>query len=305
MSTKPLPLAALAALLAAGAVPAPPASAQEAPGAPGARRASPEWFPGATAFDPLLAAPREVDLRGSLVFADRDAPPGAGFEGTNLEAEVALGHRIGVLRFQREADGRPELTLGFEVGVFTRFALEERSRDLVEADFRVGAPLALRRGSWEGRLTLVHVSSHLGDDFVRRFGDMVPGRQFTRDGFELLVARRLPEDVRAYVGGEWHFHANPGVERAAARAGVEWDPSPPEASGGGSGGVRAWPFAAVAVRATDETTGAAVTGAAGAALRISGVTLRLEARGHTGPTPMGQLQARDERFLGVGLRVQP
>lgn len=296
MSTKWPSLAALVALLAAGAAPAAPAAAQEE---------GPAWFTGSTAFAPLLAAPGEVDLRGSLVFADRDAPPEAGFQGTNLEAEVALGHRIGVLRFQREAAGRPEVTLGFEVGVFTRFALEQRQRDLIEADFRVGAPLALRRGAWEGRLTLLHVSSHLGDDFVRRFGDAVPGRQFTRDGFELVVARRLPEGVRAYAGGEWHFHVNPGVERLAALAGLEWDPGPERASDGGAGGVRAWPFAAVAVRATDETTGAAVTGSAGAALRISGVTLRLEARGHTGPSPMGQLQFRDERFAGVGLRVEP
>lgn len=296
MSTKWPLVAALAALIGVVVASPPEAVAQED---------GPAWFPGSTAFDPLLAAPREVSLRGSLVFADRDAPPGAGFQGTNLEAEVSLGHRIGVLRFQRETAERPAVTLGFEVGVFTRFALEQRQRDLIEADFRVGAPLAMRHGPWEGRLTLLHVSSHLGDDFVRRFGDAVPGRQFTRDGFELVVARRLPEGVRVHVGGEWNFHANPGVERTAARAGAAWDPAPPDAGGGSGDGFRAWPFAAVALRATDATAGAAVTGTAGAALAVSGVVLRLEARGHTGPSPMGQLQGRDERFLGVGLRVEP
>lgn len=300
MPTKQIPSAAAVLLLAAATATPSPAAAQAG------ERSGPEWLPDASAFQPLLAAPREVSLRGSLIFADRDAPAAADFEGTNLEAEVALGHRIPVVRFQREADGRPAVTLGFEVGVFTRFALEESSRDLIEADFRVGAPLALRRGPWEGRLTLRHISSHLGDDFVRRFGDALPERQVTGDGFELLVARRLPHGLRLYGGGEWNFHANPGVERVAARAGLEWDPSPGADGTGGAGeGFRAWPFAAASVRATDETTGASVTGVGGLALRVSGVTLRLEARGHTGPTPMGQLQGRDEDFLGVGLRVVP
>lgn len=266
----------------------------------------PEWFPGSTAFSPLLAAPREVSLRGSLVFADRDAPPGADYPGTNLESEVALGHRIGVVRFQREEGGRPEVTLGFEVGVFTRFALEQKERDLIEADFRVGAPLSLRYGPWAGRLTLHHVSSHVGDDFLRRFGESLSGHQVTRDGFELLVARRLPAGLRVYAGGEWFFHANPGVEETAARGGLEWDPDPGRGNAATDGeSFAAWPFAAVAARATDVTAGAAVTAVGGAALRVSGVVLRLVARGHTGPSPMGQLQGRDERFLGVGLRVEP
>lgn len=300
MSTKRRPLALLAAVAALGApaTGATPAAAQESSG--------PEWFPSSTAFSPLPAAPREVSLRGSLVFADRDAPPGADFQGTNLESEVALGHRIAVVRLQSEGTGRPEVVLGFEVGAFTRFALEERERDLVEADFRVGAPLSLRYGPWEGRLTLHHVSSHVGDDFLRRFGEFLPPRPVTRDGFELLAARRLPEGVRVYAGGEWFFHANPGVEEAAVRAGLEWDPDPArEDAASGGDGFAAWPFAAVAMRATDVTAGASVTGAGGAALRISGVVLRLEARGHTGPSPMGQLQDRDETFLGVGLRVEP
>lgn len=267
-----------------------------------------EWFPDSTAFAPLLAAPGEVRLRGSFVVTDRDAPPGGDFEGASVEAEVVVGHRMGVLRFQREEEGRPEVTLGFEVGVFTRFHMETPEKDLVNADFRVGAPLSLRKGPWEGRLTLLHVSSHLGDDFVNRFDP--PPRQVTRDGFELLVARRLLPALRAYAGGEWNFHVNPGVERTAARAGLEWDPAPEGGapatrSGAGTGGLRAWPFAAAGFRLTSTTERVAGTGAAGLALRVEGVTLRLEARGHFGPSPLGQLRDRDEEFLGLGLRVEP
>lgn len=298
----PAVLAVLPVLAAAvAAAPPAPASAQ----APAADGGSVAWFPDSTAFRPLLAAPREVDLRGSLVVADRRAADGADFEGSNLEAEVVLGHRIGVVRLQGESEGRPEVVLGFEVGVFNRFALETSEKDLIGVDYRVGLPLTLRTGPWSGRAVLLHVSSHLGDDFIARFGTPGPRRQVTRDGLELTLARRLPSGLRAYGGADLNFHVNPGVPRTAVRGGLEWDPAPGRRAGPGDDGLQLWPFAAADLEATSETSGLAATGTAGLALRVRGMTLRLEARGHAGPSPLGQLAGRDEDFLGVGLRVDP
>ena len=295
----PVVLAAvfLLAVAAAAGLPA-PVSAQAGGG--GAA-----WFPDSTAFRPLLAAPREVDLRGSLVVADRRAPGGTDFEGSNLEAEVVLGHRIGVVRLQGASPGRPEVVLGFEVGVFNRFALETSEKDLIGVDYRVGLPLSLRSGPWSGRAVLLHVSSHLGDDFIARFGAPAPRRQVTRDGLELTLARRLLPGLRAYGGADLNFHVNPGVPRTAVRGGLEWDPAPGRTAGPAGDGPRLWPFAAADLEATSETSGIAATGTAGLALRVRGMTLRLEARGHTGPSPLAQLDGRDEDFLGVGLRVDP
>jgi hypothetical protein len=288
----------------------------------------PRLFPDRTSFPRLLAAPREVDLRGGFVVADRDVeadadrPAGFGdFEGSNIEAEVALGHRLGVLRMGRETDRAPEVTLGFEVGVFTRFFMEAPERDLINADFRVGAPLSARWGGWEGRLTLLHVSSHFGDDFVNRFGP--PPGQTTRDGFELVVARRLTglaPALRVYGAGEWNFHVNRGVERTAGRLGVEWDgragagakdspvagdPAGSATDRDGDDGVVTWPYAGAEIRFTSLGEGPAATGVGGLGLRVRGMTLRFEARGHAGPSPMGKLRFRDESFLGVALRVEP
>lgn len=302
--------AAALALLPVG----PLAGAQPAPGEPPGAGGGPQgargsgWFPARSSFAPLLAAPREVALRGALLAADREEAPGD-FRGTNLEAEVALGHRLPVVRLQPAADGRPELTLGFEVGVFTRFFLETPQRDLIAADFRVGAPLSARWEGWRARLALLHASAHLGDDFVQRFD--APARQRTRDGFELLVARAAGDEVRLYGGGEWNFHVNEGVERAAVRAGVEWDPDPDRGAGAGGpagasgGGVRAWPFAAADARATSLTEEVAGSAVGGLGLRVEGVVLRLEARAHVGPSALGELRTRDETAAGVGLRVEP
>lgn len=300
-------LAAAAALALAVSAPAPAAGQAGGDNAPDPAAEGTAWFPDSTAFRPLLAAPRETDLRGSLVVADRRAPAGEDFAGANLEAEVVLGHRIGVVRLQREGPERPAITLGFEAAVFNRFALETSEKDLIGSDYRVGVPLSLRAGPWSGRFVLLHVSSHLGDDFIARFGPPEPRRQVTRDGFELTLARRLPAGLRLYGGADLNFHANPSVERVAGRWGVEWDPAPGGDGEGASAadGARLWPFAAVDAEVTPETRGPSVTGAAGLGIRVREMTLRLEARGHVGPSFLGQLDGRHEDFLGVGLRLDP
>lgn len=319
-SSVALALAGVATLASPAAPAAGQAAAADGDGGE-AGGATSAWFPERSSFAPLLATPREVSLRGSLVLTERDAAPGTDFEGRNVESEVGIGHRIPVLRLQQEGEGRPEVTLGFEVGVFTRFHMETPEKDLVNADFRVAAPLSGRSGPWEGRLAILHVSSHLGDDFDNRFGG--PVRQVTRDGFEVTLARRIGADVRIYGGADLNFHVNPDVERTAARWGAEWDPDPREAGPGGGGrgqvagpgqreaggeaatGVEAWPFAAADFQVTSLAGDVATTATAGLGLRVAGVVLRLEARGHLGPSPMGQFRTVDESFLGLGLRVEP
>lgn len=300
----------LAAALVAALLPSPPAArAQQPPPGPGAVR----WFPDTTAFAPLLAAPRETGLRGSFVLSDRPdldgpvapvQPPGAppapsDFEGTNIEAEVALGLRVPVVLLRRETGSGPSVAVEFETGVFTRFFLETSEKDLINADFRVGAPVSLGYRGFEARLELRHLSSHFGDDFVRRFDP--PFRQVSQEGFELLLARRFARAVRLYGGGEWNFNLSEEVvaERGAARWGLEYDP------GAADGRRKVWPFAAADFRIESLTDEVAGTGTAGVAFRVGGVGLRLETRGHFGPSPMGQLRRFDETFWGLGLRIAP
>lgn len=283
--------------------------AQEAPALEGADR---RWFPDTTAFMPLLAAPREAALRGGLVLADRpglddgrlaaeeDPAPfvDGDFAGRNLEAEVALGLQVPVFLLRRESPSGPSMVLEFELGTFSRFFMESRQFDLINVDYRVGLPVTAGWRGWEGRLGLRHVSSHLGDDFIRRFG--VGERQVSLDGVELLVARWIGELARGYLGGEANFHANPDVERTAVVGGLEVDPGRRD---GGEAAV--WPYAATHFRLTNVTGRLEGMGVAGVATRVRGVGLRLEGRGHFGPSPMGWLRTVKETFWGIGLRVEP
>ena len=261
---------------------------------PAAASAQEQLFPGESLMPRLDAGPLAPISRGAFVLADR---PESDFAGRNIEAEVTLGHALPVLLMQPEAESRPALGLEFRVAVFSRFFMETATRDLIAADYRVDIPFTFRYEAWEGRIGYQHYSAHLADDFVRRFEP--PLLQHSRDGFEAVVARHLPAaDLRLYLGGRYAFHANRGVPESAAKAGVEWDPGDARQASSG-----AWPFIAADFEVLDDTDGVASTAVGGLRLRIRGQDFRLEARGHAGPTPMGQLEGTDETFVGLGLRI--
>lgn len=259
------------------------------------------WFPDVQPFRTLIAPPREVQVRASFVLASR--PGIVGFEGRNIEAEVAVGHRLGLLRLDDGSSASQSVTLEIEMGVFSRFFMETPQKDLLNSDFRIGFPVSVRNGSWEARLSLRHVSSHLGDDYIVRFfpaflASVERGLgQTSKDGFEGLLARWLLESVRVYVGGDYNFHINEQMSRAGLRIGGEWEPVQ---SGEEDG---RWPFFASDVEYASFSEEMAVTMVGGMVLRVNGQRLRLEARARLGSTPMGHFRDADETFFGLGFAL--
>jgi len=268
-----------------------------------------EWFPGEFVVAPIRAAPLEVRLGGGLIVTERDIDDS--IDGSNLEARVAVGVRIPVVRFQAEAPGRPAIDLGFEVGVFSRFFMESIEKEQINTDYRVGVPLGLRYGMWDVRLTLLHVSSHVGDDYLD--DNPQPVFQVSREGLELLLGVRPGFDGRLYVGGDLNLGRSedftgtgePGdpfeifttVEQWAFRFGAEWDPTQ-------WGDRQIAPFAAANFEITEFTERIASYVVAGAAFRIRTVRVLLSAEFHDGPSPMGQFRTIDERWIGASFTVE-
>ena len=260
------------------------------------------WFPGAFLVAPIRADPLEVRLGGGLFATKRDIDDS--IDGSNLEAQVAVGVRIPVVRFQEEAGGRPAIELGFEVGVFSRFFMQSIEKEQIDTDYRVGVPLGIQYGMWDFRLTLQHLSSHFGDDYI----DDNPQEVFqsSREGFELLVGVRPGFLGRVYVAGDLNLGRSedftgtglPGnVEKWAFRFGAEWDPAR-------WGGETIAPFAAANFETTEFTERLASHVMAGAAFRINTVRLLLSAEFFDGPSPMGQFRTVDERWIGASLTVE-
>ena len=264
------------------------------PPAPAAAQVEERWFPDVEPFPSLIAAPREVQVRASFVQANR---PGGGYSGSNIEAEVAVGHQLSLVRVDNGSSPGQVMTLGLEMGIFSRFFMQSAQRDLINSDFRIGLPLAFRGGSWESRLMIRHFSAHLGDDYLVRFlEDGVTGgfSQTSKDGFEGLIARRLGESGRVYVGGEYNFHTNQNMSRAGLRLGGEWNPVERGEDDGG------WPVFAGDFEYASFSAQWAATLVGGMGFRVNGQQFRLEARARFGFTPMGYFREADETFYGLG-----
>ncbi len=218
------------------------------------------------------------------------------FQGTNIEAEVVVGHAFPIYEIE---GGDDPVHLGFEFAVFSRFFMEERTRDLIQSGYRVGMPISFRRGVWEGRVSLRHISSHIGDDFLARFPREV-GQQVSKEGVEVLLARQFLKGLRLYAGGEANFHTNADMSKAAGRWGAEWDPRPAPATRRDA----IWPFLAgdFELPSRSGRVGGTLTGGIG--FRVSEREFRAEARTHFGPSAMAQFREANERFFGLGLRIE-
>jgi hypothetical protein len=228
----------------------------------------------------------------------------ADYEGRNLEAEVVVGHSLAVLRMDDGATPDRSVTLGYELAVFSRFFMESAQKDLINVDYRVGMPISVRHGAWQVRITVRHVSSHVGDDYLARYPEVPTGEdgllyQRTKDGVEGLVARSVGGGVRLYSGGDFNFHINERISRSTLRTGIEWDPR-------GSGtNDRVWPFLAANFEVPSLSRRTATTVVAGMGAMVSGRLLRLEARAHHGSSPMLQLYEAEETFFGLGISMVP
>ena len=273
--------------------------------APDAAQSESQWFPAVEPFPSLIATPREVQVRASFVLAERPgvgyaANPGVGYGARNIEAEVAVGHTLGLVRLDDGSSPDLVITLGLEMGIFSRFFIAAVQRELINGDFRIGFPLSFRSGPWESRLTIRHVSSHLGDDYIIRFfEETVLGGfgQTSKDGFEGVLARRVGNSVRLYVGGDLNFHTNKQMSRAGVHFGGEWEPVQP---GEGNG---SWPFFASDFEYGSFAEGPAATLVGGMGFRVNRQRFQLEARARFGTTPLGHFRESDETYYGLGFAL--
>lgn len=172
-------------------------------------------FPGREYLPLLLAGSREPATLARLVVVSQNPNE----FGNGVEGDVALGASLPVLRL---AGGSPEhaLVVGVQGGVFARFDMEVKERDLITTDWVFAVPFVLRRGGHWLRFRYFHMSSHLGDEYAERFN--AERYDYTRDWAELLAFLRLGSGVGVYGSGGWAFNVDPnGAKRWRTRVGGE------------------------------------------------------------------------------------
>ena len=271
----------------------------------------------------LLAAPlgaqRRSDVElltgGELVpapLADPAAPRFAVFQTWSeraslptLVATASFGGEVGVLRWTR-ADGRI-LELSATGGMSAAFDMGARSNDLMSEDYLVGFPVSMRAGRAAIRVTPLHVSSHLGDEFAEHADR--PRTHVTWEALDLLLALDIPGG-RLYAGGVARAAGEPGTLRPlGGTIGGELRRAACASCAGGR-------VAAAWVGALDARTGSVRGTPVGWSVR-AGLELAeargasdarrvlLLASGYAGPAPLGQFASEYVRSVGLGLVVVP
>jgi hypothetical protein len=169
-------------------------------------------YPVGDVFRPLLADPRQphfyVSLREYEMASER-----------MTTSSVGLGETFGLYRFAGRVPG-DGVQISIEGGVFALFNMDQPTRELVNADYKVGVPITWRQGDNSLRFLLYHQSSHLGDGYLRRVQPQAV--LLTYEAMSLLYSYDW-QGLRVYIGGEYRADSQPAYFKPMIwQGGVEY-----------------------------------------------------------------------------------
>ena len=262
-------------------------------GIPGAlpAQALDRLFPPRSLIPGLLAGPRDPLTSATLLGMVRN--PDA--HGTGVEAELSIGSTLPVFLLAGEPEKRP-LVIGLEAVVYARFALQVLERELVATDWIFAVPVVWHHDRGWTRFRYYHTSSHMGDEYNRRFGD--PGVNFSRDALEILAFREPIKSLGVWAGVRYGYNVKPEDDgRWVLRAGGQMETRP-------DSGLFL-PFFSTDLE-WDQEAGMQprIEVRLGSWLPKVGdrQAIRLSLLVLTGPTPMGQFRFRPTTQVGLSLQ---
>jgi len=139
--------------------------------------------------------------------------------------DIALGGRVGLLRYGTKASHLPQgWQLDIEGAGFPRLDFEH-NRDLVAADFRFGVPLTYGRGRYQAKFAFYHLSSHLGDEFMLR-NPTVSRVNYSRDVLVWGNSFYFTDDLRLYAEAAWAYYSDDS-DPWEFQFGIDYSPARP------------------------------------------------------------------------------
>lgn len=246
-------------------------------------------FPDRALLPTLLAGPRDPKTSAGLLYVtDNPNQHGAG-----VEAEVSLGMTLPVLILSGTSTRNP-VVIGIEGVAFARFGLQVLERELIASDWAFAVPVVWHRdGGWI-RFRYYHTSSHMGDEYTRRFED--PGLNYSRDAAEILSFHTLSPRLGVYGGARFSYNVHPEEsERWIVRFGGQMQ---------GEEGGSLLPFLATDFEWDQDAGGTRMDIQAGFWLpKVGGRrAVRISAGFLTGPSPLGQFSSRTASQIGLTLQ---
>jgi len=246
-----------------------------------------QLLPDGLLWKSFLAGPKEPRISGALLYDTNRS---------QWILDATLGGRVGILRFGTSDSVRPEgWQLDIEGAAFPRLNVDE-GEDLDSVDFRFGVPLTWRQGPYQFKFAYYHLSSHVGDEFLKRN----PGFRrinFSRNALVLGVGYLPTPDLRLYAEGGYGFLVDGGNKQWEVQFGFDYVPSAPT-------GLRGAPFLAMNVHLRQEVDyGGSFNTMAGWAWRgeRTGHLFRAGLQYFNGKTSQYEFFQQSEQLIGFGL----
>ena len=248
-------------------------------------------FPQRDLMPLLLAGPRDAGAS----FTVMAVPKNPNAHGEGVEVEVSLGNTIPVWLLAGEP-GRNPVVVGIEAAVFARFGLQVLEREIINTDWYFAVPVVWHRDHGWFRFRYYHSSSHIGDEYARRFE--FPGINFSRDSGDLLYFHDTGENAAVYGGVRYSYNPHPQEsKRWVLRGGAQAEA--PELD------QRFRPFAAADVE-WDQEAGLPVRFEFRAGVWLPKMGERRALRASLGvllgATPLGQFHGMRTTQIGVSLQ---
>lgn len=242
-------------------------------------------------FKPLLADPRWAHFSAAYRNFQTN-----NFDGRDI-ASVSFGETIPFYR-GNFGQSTAQWEAGIQAGVFSDFALDRSSSDLINTDFIVSAYSSVRAGQFSAFGRIYHQSSHLGDEFLLS-NTKLNRVNLSYEGADLKLSYELPYGVRLYGGGGGLFHKEPSTLKPwSAQYGVEFR-SPWRID---FASLR--PIVAVDIKNFDENNWSTdVSARAGVEfdnLQILGRKLQILVEYYNGFSPSGQFYKNKVEYIGLG-----
>ncbi|CAN5639667.1 hypothetical protein BH23GEM9_BH23GEM9_06510 [soil metagenome] len=220
-----------------------------------------------------------------------------------LVAAASVGAIFPLFRLAEWEDGGAVLVM--DGRVFARFRIALPSRDDMGQDWWVGGGIEAGRGNWSGRASIIHRSSHIGDEFAAETG--AERIEFGSEQLDLIAGYDIPGVARVYGGGSWIFRSYLGWEARLRELGVT-DRAVVQV--GADNEWRPWRDPRFVVHAGFDFHSAertewqpAFAGAVGVSIRTSRA-LRLTLRAYEGMSMMGEFFLTRERYTSLEMSAE-
>jgi len=171
-----------------------------------------ELIPGDQNYPIYVADPRRPRTHAGIGYIDSDIP-----EISNSIVNLDAGTRFTLLKMHKGSESANTFSLDIEGGLFARFDLVN-SFDNIGWDGRFGAYINWERyGPVVIRFGYRHLSSHVGDEYVKKTGRR--RINYDRDDLRIGLGYRFANNALVYVEPSYAFHLgntsrqdNPAVE---------------------------------------------------------------------------------------------